>query len=36
MGLDWLWLFTWVRAHPEIARVLDLSYGTGLYQMLIS
>src|SRR2546421_6611410 len=21
MGLDWLWLFTWVRAHPEIARV---------------
>jgi hypothetical protein len=35
MGLDWPWLFTWVREHQEIARVLDLSYGTGLYQMLI-
>ncbi len=35
MGLDWLWLFTWVREHQEIARVLGLSYGTGLYQMLI-
>jgi len=35
MGLDWPWLFTWVREHQEIARVLNLSYGTGLYQMLI-
>ena len=35
MGLDWPWLFTWVREHQEIARVLDLSYGTGLFQMLI-
>jgi len=35
MGLDWLWLFTWVREHQEISRVLGLSYTTGLYQMLI-
>ena len=35
LGLDWVWLFTWVREHQEIARALDLSYGTGAFQMLI-
>jgi PAP2 superfamily len=34
IGLDWLWLFNWVSEHPAIGRVLALSYGTGLFQIL--
>jgi hypothetical protein len=34
LGLDWPGLFAWMLEHPTIARVLEFSYGSGLWQMI--